>query len=74
MKLVEYKPVQITPVEIVGVAIVVPIAIAGIYYGYKAYKAIKGVLAPIQDPANAIWNARPKIIFKGVDDAIISLM
>ena len=47
---------------------------AGIYTGYRIYKLIEPVLkaaGAAQQAAGTVWNARPKVIFKGLKEPII---
>ena len=71
MKIVEFKPVAVTPIHLVGAGIAIPIAVVGIYYGYRAYKAIKGAVNTAMAPLNAAQNAANSIVkaipIKGFD-------
>lgn len=67
--------------EKAGVIAVGGFVIVGAYVGYKVYKAVTGAIhaieAPFQASSNAaqtVWNARPKIIFKGIDDDEIEVL
>ncbi|VVB54562.1 Uncharacterised protein [uncultured archaeon] len=74
VEIIKFEPIKINALQAAGVVIAVPVVIAGVYYGYKAYRALKGLLAPLaqgagaaQGAASTVWNARPKIIFKGIE-------
>jgi len=55
----------------IGIAVTAVGVVA--FVGYKVYKGIGGVVSNIgtgknvTNTGNAIWNARPKVIFKGTD-------
>lgn len=59
------------------IGIAVTIIGLGAYVGYKVVKGIGGVVSNlgtgknVTGAAEAAWNIRPKVIFKGTDNAII---
>ena len=56
-----------------GVGVVAVVAVS--YVGYKVYKGIGGVVSNIgtgknvTGAAQTVWQARPKVIFKGIDNS-----
>ena len=55
----------------VGYIVVGGIVVAAVAYaGYKAYKFAQGVgktISSALQPARSIWESRPKILFKGME-------
>lgn len=68
------KEVPIVP--IIGVAVAITgVAVVG-YIGYRMVKVVSkvGTGENVKSAGSSIWNARPKVIFKGTDSIIGGLM
>ena len=61
-----------------GVGVVAVVAVS--YVGYKVYKAVTGMVSNIgtgknvTGAASTVWSARPKVIFKGIDNDELEIL
>lgn len=59
---------------IIGSVVITAVAVVG-YIGYRTMTAVSkiGTGENVKAAGSAVWNARPRIIFKGVDDGTSAL-